>query len=132
MMTKNLGGIIFVSNKHFETVNGMSNRFWGWGREDDEFRLQLEKFGVKTFRNKNINTGSDAFLGTHSARRKRDRKRCKGQNKKMMEPRDADDGLNTTSYRIIEQYDVAINGVSVTVLNVEVHCNKNVSPWCEC
>lgn len=23
--------------------NGMSNRFWGWGREDDEFYRRLKK-----------------------------------------------------------------------------------------
>lgn len=27
-----------VTHKDYEFLNGMSNHFWGWGKEDDEFR----------------------------------------------------------------------------------------------
>lgn len=28
-------------------VNGMSNRYWGWGREDDELYVRLKKAGLR-------------------------------------------------------------------------------------
>lgn len=53
-----LGGILLVQKKHFKLLNGMSNRFWGWGLEDDEFRarivdanLTISKPKVKTIPN---------------------------------------------------------------------------------
>ena len=30
-----------LSSAHFTELNGMSNRYWGWGLEDDEFRARL-------------------------------------------------------------------------------------------
>ncbi|ROL47331.1 Beta-1,4-galactosyltransferase 7 [Anabarilius grahami] len=40
-----VGGILLLTKKHYQMCNGMSNRFWGWGREDDEFfrRLKMAK-----------------------------------------------------------------------------------------
>ena len=37
-----VGGILLVSKEHFKLVNGLSNLFWGWGREDDDFYLRLK------------------------------------------------------------------------------------------
>lgn len=28
-------------------VNGLSNLFWGWGREDDELYLRMKEAGMK-------------------------------------------------------------------------------------
>ncbi|KAJ7406223.1 Beta-1,4-galactosyltransferase 7 [Willisornis vidua] len=36
-----VGGILLLTKQHYELVNGMSNRFWGWGREDDEFYRRI-------------------------------------------------------------------------------------------
>ena len=33
-------------NMLYFQVNGMSNRYWGWGREDDEFYVRLKKAGL--------------------------------------------------------------------------------------
>ena len=40
-MTQHNGLIILFQ------VNGMSNRYWGWGREDDELYVRLKKAGLK-------------------------------------------------------------------------------------
>lgn len=30
-----VGGILLVKKEHYELVNGMSNKYFGWGLEDD-------------------------------------------------------------------------------------------------
>lgn len=76
-----VGGILLLSKKHYQLVrnlntceywilflkrirsqitiachvclkcNGMSNRFWGWGREDDEFFRRLKTADLKVLQN---------------------------------------------------------------------------------
>lgn len=36
-----VGGVLLLSHLTFAQLNGMSNRYWGWGQEDDEFYLRL-------------------------------------------------------------------------------------------
>lgn len=37
------GGVTAIKREHFELVNGHSNKFFGWGGEDDDmFRRLLE------------------------------------------------------------------------------------------
>ena len=39
------GGISNILKEHFELINGFSNRYFGWGAEDDDIR---ERFGLMT------------------------------------------------------------------------------------
>lgn len=32
---------MLLQSRDFETIRGLSNRFWGWGREDDELFWRL-------------------------------------------------------------------------------------------
>lgn len=58
-----VGGILLVNREHFATLNGMSNKYWGWGLEDDEFYLRIKDAGLKVDRPVNITTGiSNTFL----------------------------------------------------------------------
>ncbi|XP_057323687.1 beta-1,4-galactosyltransferase 7 isoform X2 [Microplitis mediator] len=53
-----IGGILLVSRKHYLAVNGMSNKYWGWGLEDDEFYVRLKEANLKVYRPQNVLTGS--------------------------------------------------------------------------
>uniref|UniRef100_A0A0R3Q5L6 Beta-1,4-N-acetylgalactosaminyltransferase n=1 Tax=Brugia timori TaxID=42155 RepID=A0A0R3Q5L6_9BILA len=45
--TKFVGGILLLTMSDYKVVNGMSNKYWGWGLEDDEFYLRLRcKFAM--------------------------------------------------------------------------------------
>lgn len=58
-----VGGILLVRREHFELMNGMSNRYWGWGLEDDEFYVRIKDAHLPVHRPANISTGvNDTFL----------------------------------------------------------------------
>lgn len=58
-----VGGILLVKREHFEAMNGMSNRYWGWGLEDDEFYVRIKDAQLQVERPANISTGAaDTFL----------------------------------------------------------------------
>jgi hypothetical protein len=40
------GGVTMFNRAHFETVNGYSNHYWGWGYEDTDLRLRCELEGL--------------------------------------------------------------------------------------
>ena len=64
-----IGGIFLISRQHFRSVNGMSNRYWGWGVEDDEFgsRLREANLEVQSPSLEEITTGrKDTFYHYHS------------------------------------------------------------------
>ena len=53
----------------------MSNMFWGWGREDDEFFLRMRDQNLELHRPKGVTTGYDTFKHVHDkVRRPRDYK----------------------------------------------------------
>ena len=45
------GGIVAMRKEHFEKINGVSNRFWGWGGEDDDMlnRIKAQKLNVTRY-----------------------------------------------------------------------------------
>lgn len=58
-----VGGILLVNRDHFAILNGMSNRYWGWGLEDDEFYVRIRDAQLHVTRPANITTGvTDTFM----------------------------------------------------------------------
>lgn len=41
------GGVTMFTIKDFEKINGYSNKYWGWGYEDDDLLLRSVKKGLK-------------------------------------------------------------------------------------
>lgn len=128
-----IGGILLLKNEDFERLNGMSNKYWGWGLEDDEFYVRIKDAGLKVQRPQNISTGtSDTFNHIHDrAHRRRDTAKCFNQ-KEETRRRDIKTGLDTVKYTISDRKELAIDGIKVTILNVKLDCDKNFTPWCDC
>ena len=65
-----LGAILLMKVTDFELVKGMSNQYWGWGMEDDEFYHRLKEARLEVRRPEGIKTGTeDTFLHIHGPRK---------------------------------------------------------------
>jgi len=126
-----IGGILILTMEDFKKVNGMSNKYWGWGLEDDEFFLRLRDAGLSPIiRPQNLTTNRlNTFKHIHSANRKRDIKRTQNQ-KEMSRKRDRTGGLSTVSYKVVRKKLIMISSVDVLIVNVELHCNLTYTPYC--
>ncbi|CAH1155902.1 unnamed protein product [Phaedon cochleariae] len=129
---KFIGGILLINRYHFQMVNGLSNRYWGWGLEDDEFYVRLKDAHLNISRPQNINTGRhDTFRHIHGRERKRDTVKCDNQ-REITRKRDRQTGLHDVKYTVNSSKELEIDGALVTVINIHLHCNHTATPWCDC
>lgn len=128
-----VGGILIIKREDFISVNGMSNKYWGWGLEDDEFYVRLKEAGLNITRPTNLTTGiENTFRHIHDrVWRKRDMVKCFNQ-KEVTRRRDRQTGLKDVSYSIHSKKNVVIEGAPATILNVFLKCNRTITPWCLC
>lgn len=63
--------------------------------------------------------------------RKRDTAKCFNQ-KEVTRKRDRETGLNTLRHTVSETRRLTIDGVAVTLLNIKLECDKQLTPWCDC
>ncbi|KAB7501708.1 Beta-1,4-galactosyltransferase 7 [Armadillidium nasatum] len=123
-----IGGILLI-----QRVDGLSNKYWGWGLEDDEFYARLTEARFKVFRPANLSTGiKDTFKHHHNRRiRKRDMIKCYNQ-QDVTRRRDRQTGLSTTKYNLLSRMEMTADGHPFTILNIELLCDYAVTPWCNC
>ncbi|XP_042230675.1 beta-1,4-galactosyltransferase 7-like isoform X1 [Homarus americanus] len=128
-----IGGILLVKREHFRKVDGLSNKYWGWGLEDDEFFARLKEAKLEVFRPGNLTSGTkDTFKHIHDRRvRRRDMIKCYNQ-QEITRHRDRQTGLSTIRYRLQSKKEMTIQGAPMTILNVELECDRYVTPWCDC
>lgn len=128
-----VGGILLVGAEHFRRLNGMSNQYWGWGLEDDEFYLRIRDAGLAVQRPQNVSTGTaNTFLHVHDRRhRKRDTVKCFDQ-REVTRKRDRRTGLATLRHSVVGVRNVTVDGSEVVVVNVRLECDKELTPWCDC
>lgn len=63
--------------------------------------------------------------------RKRDTEKCYNQ-REVTRKRDHKTGVKTVKYKIEDKKQMNIEGISFTVLNIMLECNKTLTPWCSC
>jgi len=130
---KFIGGILMLPMKEFKRVNGMSNKYWGWGLEDDEFYLRLRDSDLLSKLERPANLSTDratTFLHNHDDHeRKRDFKYIYNQ-KNMTHKRDRISGLNNVVYNIVGRKVIEVEKVPVTIVDVELICNRTWTPYC--
>lgn len=125
-----VGGILLLTKRHYHMCNGMSNRFWGWGREDDEFYRRLRKAQLQLFRPSGITTGYKTFMHLHDpAWRKRDQKRVATQKQEQFKV-DPDGGLSNLKYSVESRQELSISGAPCSVINTRLECDQEDTPWC--
>ncbi|XP_021929861.1 beta-1,4-galactosyltransferase 7 isoform X2 [Zootermopsis nevadensis] len=128
-----VGGILLIRREHFELVNGMSNKYWGWGLEDDEFYVRLKEAGLNVSRPINVTTGTEnTFKHTHDRiYRKRDMTKCFNQ-RDVTRRRDRQTGLADVAYKLTGIHKLTIDGAPITIVNIMLSCDKRLTPWCDC
>ena len=127
---KYFGGILLIRNDHFEMVNGFSNRYFGWGLEDDEFFTRIRAAKLPIFRPKNLMTNrTNTFLHFHH-NRKRDTFKTKDQ-RDALKYRDRITGLSDLKFLVTSDHVMTIDRkYSFKVFNIELHCDVKSTPWC--
>lgn len=129
---KFIGGILIVNKFDYIKTNGMSNRYWGWGKEDDDFYLRLLKANLKISRPDltQIKTGKRfTFKDIHDPeKRPRDNKRFLKQKQESL--RLERSGLNNVQYLIKERHHIVIESYPCLILDVQLFCDKLDTHWC--
>lgn len=128
-----MGGILLVKNEDFERVDGMSNSFWGSSNVEDDFSSRIKKHGINVHHPHTIEN-DDSFRNIHGiggVTRFIDNKKCHNQSRQSSD-RSEGNGLSSTNYTIFDVKELTIDNAKVTILSVELQCNKSVTPWCQC
>ncbi|PIO53607.1 N-acetyllactosaminide 3-alpha-galactosyltransferase, partial [Teladorsagia circumcincta] len=87
--TKFIGGVLMLTMNDYKALNGMSNKYWGWGLEDDEFYLRIRDGSLNLTRVANLSTNrSNTFRHIHGVERKRDYAVVTKEQKAMKRKRD--------------------------------------------
>eukprot|EP00037_Helgoeca_nana_P021106 m.212158 g.212158 ORF g.212158 m.212158 type:complete len:498 (+) comp25520_c0_seq1:63-1556(+) len=129
-----IGGVFVISNADFLHVNGLSNRFWGWGREDDDFFSRLKRSGITIDRPENfteITTGYNSFWHTHDAvERPRDYMKT-GNQRVVGKMQDTTTGVTTSRHTFVDiAVDHVATGESFIRVEVNLTCNETDTSWC--
>ncbi|XP_071793692.1 beta-1,4-galactosyltransferase 7-like [Asterias amurensis] len=129
--SKFIGGIMLMTCEQFQKLNGLSNRFWGWGREDDELYMRIQEANMKISKPEGISTGRKTFYHIHDKKkRKRDVKRLGNQHKESFK-RDPETGLDNVQYSVRSTQELSVNGAEGILLHVMIECDVTITPWCD-
>lgn len=124
------GGVLLISNDHFQLVNGMSNRYFGWGLEDDEFYTRIKASRLEISRPTNLTTDkTNTFLHFHYSR-KRDTFKT-GEQKEALRRRDRITGLRDINYSVVSSHNLTVDHqYGCIIFNIELYCDIKQTPWC--
>ncbi|XP_028392993.1 beta-1,4-galactosyltransferase 1-like [Dendronephthya gigantea] len=95
------GGVEAIWKQHFEKVNGFSNKYWGWGGEDDDLYHRCTAKGLKL-------TRPSMKIGRYKMLKKYhyvDSRKNQGRTRQLLNnavSRMKYDGLNTLKYNLLQ------------------------------
>jgi xylosylprotein 4-beta-galactosyltransferase len=144
---KFIGGVLMLTMSDYKMLNGMSNKYWGWGLEDDEFYLRMKlvfsNYSLNSFsreanltdhieRPTNLTTDRNTtFQHIHGPERKRDYAMI-GNQKAMSRKRDRISGLHSVQYviegRELLQFE---NGSDALSIHIGLKCDRKWTNYCE-
>ncbi|CAI5444611.1 unnamed protein product [Caenorhabditis angaria] len=130
---KFIGGILMLTMADYKELNGMSNKYWGWGLEDDEFYLRIMEAKLNLTRVSGLSTNStNTFRHIHGPKRKRDySKKSDHKQWQMKRKRDRVSGLRDIKYQIIRRDVRYFGACPVVVVNVRLQCDLKWTPYCK-
>ncbi len=132
-----IGGILIMRRSVFERVNGMSNLFWGWGLEDDEFYARIKEAGFAIGRPDVDAIGSGIHntfkhVGHVTRKRKRDYRKCYNQ-RDVTKRRDRETGLDNVDFDLKATRTLRVDDAfEAVVLDVALRCDRDKTPFCDC
>eukprot|EP00041_Stephanoeca_diplocostata_P014773 m.278972 g.278972 ORF g.278972 m.278972 type:complete len:425 (+) comp19794_c0_seq1:186-1460(+) len=133
---KFIGGVFIIKNEDFRLVNGLSNKFWGWGREDDDFYVRMQNWDITIERPEdyfNLTTGyDDTFMHLHD-RDERPRDYMKvGQQRSVGKINDNETGVISAEQEVVRVTRRTIGDhYAYTSIEVNLTCNTTFTPWCK-
>jgi len=109
-----LGAVVSVSKKDYKAINGFPNNFWGWGGEDDAFRIRLHRAGIQVLQ-PTIKSGFTEFphLDTRTKTEWKNMEKWEGLAKEREGKNKS--GLSDLKYDIVSEEDVSPNILKVVV-----------------
>ncbi len=122
---ESMGGVVMFEKKSFLEINGFSNNYWGWGREDDELYMRViaakipitDRHGLyralKHFRMKD-----DALLEYNT--------QVRAEAAEKFKKGDFSEGLSTTKYTVVKKKAFSEQSVVITV-DFEMNAQVNYS-----
>ncbi|XP_013200975.2 beta-1,4-N-acetylgalactosaminyltransferase bre-4 [Amyelois transitella] len=91
------GGVSAMTKEQFWAVNGFSNKYWGWGGEDDDMSYRIKKMGYHVARYK-MSIARYAMLDHKKSPPNPKRYQLLSQTYKMFHT----DGLSTLQYEVVQ------------------------------
>ncbi|KAK9828640.1 hypothetical protein WJX72_001249 [[Myrmecia] bisecta] len=142
------GGISAWTREHMAAVNGYGTVFWGWGREDDNMRIRLQRIGRWPPQQPSVPKKGRHFYFQHQSHEKAPEVRVRSNNGEReffevnpdvpygdtliisSQPQylqDRSTGLNTTRFWV-KRMQPWQDTIKITV---DLYCNKQATSWCE-
>ncbi|CAK1546889.1 unnamed protein product [Leptosia nina] len=91
------GGVLSIRTDQYTKINGFSNKFLGWGGEDDEFALRITKHGLNILR-------FPPDISRYTMLVHKQEKKNVARHQMLVNPNPEKDGLNAMPFHITTQH----------------------------
>lgn len=109
-----LGAVVSVSKKDYKAVNGFPNNFWGWGGEDDAFRIRLHRANIQVLQ-PTMKSGYTEFPHLDTRTKTEWKNMEKWEELKKEREGKNKSGLSDLKYDILSEEDISPNILKVLV-----------------